>query len=343
MSDTASHKEYKAVDIFKLVCAALVVAIHVKPFESSFWLDAGVGLLTRFAVPYFFCASAYFLLVKLRRIENLSAKCRAVGAYALRLLRLYAVWYVIYAVISAVRGYIHSAPYYILQFFLPTNGSPLWFLPALIYGVAIVFLLGLILNDKAVFIISCAFLLSGYMLSTLGIMFENADPYIWLHNNVLSVIGTQNGLFFAFPYVALAMVCSGYEFTKKYGRDILGMASSFLLLAAESLAAVILVHSKLTFLWLSALPLTYFTFRLTLTLTVPLKLDYAAIRKMSTAVYVSHPLIMTLLGSLFAAAAIRDGTNLLLFVFTLVLSAAFSYGIVKLAGIRYFKWLKFAI
>ena len=70
MGSVLKTEEYSSVDIFKFFCAILVVAIHTKPFENIFWLDAAIGILTRFAVPYFFVSSAYFLFIKLRVTQN---------------------------------------------------------------------------------------------------------------------------------------------------------------------------------------------------------------------------------------------------------------------------------
>lgn len=53
------REQYPAVDCFKFICCILIIAIHAKPFASNYWLDAGVGLVTRFAVPYFFVATGF--------------------------------------------------------------------------------------------------------------------------------------------------------------------------------------------------------------------------------------------------------------------------------------------
>ena len=54
MAKSIGTKEYAAVDIFKFLCAVLVIIIHTKPFENVFWIDAAFGVITRFAVPFFF-------------------------------------------------------------------------------------------------------------------------------------------------------------------------------------------------------------------------------------------------------------------------------------------------
>lgn len=66
MQTAVTKKDFAAVDLFKMVCAVLVMLIHTKLFENNFWLDAGGGMGTRFAIPFFFVASGYFLALNFR-------------------------------------------------------------------------------------------------------------------------------------------------------------------------------------------------------------------------------------------------------------------------------------
>lgn len=56
-----------SIDIFRYVCAVLVVAIHTQPFSD---LHTGLGfvftqILPRIAVPFFFLVAGYFYTGKL--------------------------------------------------------------------------------------------------------------------------------------------------------------------------------------------------------------------------------------------------------------------------------------
>ncbi len=64
-------KDYPAVDIFKMICAILVILIHTKPFVNDFWLDNAVGIITCIAVPYFFIISDHSFVKKLTNREDL--------------------------------------------------------------------------------------------------------------------------------------------------------------------------------------------------------------------------------------------------------------------------------
>lgn len=62
-----TRNNFAALDIFKVICAILIVAIHTRPFsEISGTLDFYLcDVIARIAVPYFFTASGYFLFKKL--------------------------------------------------------------------------------------------------------------------------------------------------------------------------------------------------------------------------------------------------------------------------------------
>lgn len=67
MIDSSPAKQnYNAVDLIMLMCAILVVAIHIAPFGTdSTGVLAGLNwvfqsYLARIAVPFFFIASGYF-------------------------------------------------------------------------------------------------------------------------------------------------------------------------------------------------------------------------------------------------------------------------------------------
>ena len=93
-------RDYAAVDLFKMVCAILVMMIHTKPFENIFWLDAGIGMITRFAVPFFFTTAGYFVFKKID--NNPEKRKKIIGQYLFRLLRFYFIWFIVFRIIDVV-------------------------------------------------------------------------------------------------------------------------------------------------------------------------------------------------------------------------------------------------
>ncbi len=337
-------KEYAAVDVFKFFCAILVIAIHTKPFEEIFWLDAGVGLVTRFAVPYFFLSSAYFLFNKLQAFESFKEKSSVFLSYILRLVRFYAIWFVVFNVVDIALGEkIQSPLWYIKQFVFTTNGSPLWFLSALIWGTLIVFLLSAFMNKYAVVGISIAFWVIGYMLTTLLNVTGEWSFVSFINQYITPIIGTQNGFYFALPYVALGAFMQTQSIKKENKKNLLCAIVFFILLGVESIIAVMILKAPLTFIWLSALPMTYFIMRLTLTVEVKATPVFYYMRKMSTMIYVLHCIMVKLLVRIFDFTSLSafDSQNILLFIATVAVSTCLAYLLVKLSKVKGFEFLKY--
>lgn len=332
-------KSYPAIDCFKFICCILIIAIHAKPFEQNFWLDSGVGLITRFAVPYFFVATGFFFFkAKSGQKDGWEYLIR----YELRMLRLYLIWYIIQNAQSMIRGYIYSPWYYVRHFVIPNNGSILWFLPATMSSVFFVYVLSKKLSAKSIFAISIIVWFSGYIMSTLAPIFAGNAVACEFISSFQRYVGIQNGLFFGFPYIALANLLSAEEHKKWIIRDVVGVIVFFVLLGAESFFVVTRIHPTLTFLWLSALPLAYFTFNLTLSLELKNKPIFLVMRKLSTLVYVIHPIALSCIKDAIMIAGINDLQNLVLFLATCLVSIGISYFIYRLSqneSLKFFKYL----
>ena len=333
------QKEYAAVDIFKMICALLVMLIHTKPFENVFWIDAAIGMVTRFAVPFFFTVSGYFLFKKIN--EQPAQKWQIVGRYLLRLFRFYVIWFIIFRVVDVLLGgKLQSFQYYVKQFFFTGDGSPLWFVNALLWAVVIVSVLTSILNKRVVFAVSVVVLLIGYGMSTLlGVTQDWA--IVQALKPVTDFLGIQGGLFFAFPYVAMGALLSGQELKAEHRKNALLALLFFVCLGAESLIAVMKLNAPLTFLWISALPMTWFVTRLTLTIELEPKPIYYTIRKISTLFYVLHVVIFKALQKGIAYIGLNDPMNLILTITTLLITTGLALAVLKL--FRKATWLKYAM
>lgn len=338
------RKEYAAVDIFKMICAILVMLIHTKPFENIFWVDAVVGMITRFAVPFFFTVSGYFLFKKVS--QGPEKKWSIVARYILRLLRFYIIWFIILRIVDITVGgsIIHSFSYYIKNFFFTTDGSPLWFVAALMWAVVLYSVLMTMLKPKAIFVIGIIFLIIGYCFSTLLGLTGNW-PVIQSFKPYVNFIGVQGSLFFAFPYVALGALMTQKQQEATVRRDILGIIIFFICLGAESLIMVRKFSAPLTFLWLFMMPTTYFTTHLVLTLTIESKPGYYILRKISTLCYVLHVVIFKSLNYVFDHTGItaKDPHHILLTMLTILITLSLAWCIYILSRKKAFSWLKYGM
>ncbi len=338
MTTAIKKKEYAAVDIFKFLCAILVIIIHTKPFETVFWIDAALGVITRVAVPFFFVSSSIFLFMKIE--ENRENANRIYKKYFFRLLRFYLIWYIVFNFVSACSGYTYDVLYYVKQFFFNTSGSPLWFVCALLWSSAIVFILSKYSTKRMIMAISLILFAVGYCFSTLLPIFEGNSVFDYINKTLIGFIGTQNGFFFGMPYVAMGCLLASCNFKKGCMVDLYGITVSTALLMIESLVAVKLLGSTLTYLWISAIPLTFFLLHLVMTMDISNKCNFYFIRKSSTLIYVFHVLLMKLVKAIINICHITDSYNLIYFAGTLLIATVASIVIVKLSECDKFKFLK---
>lgn len=137
MSDLVKNEKkiFSGVDLFKLIASILIVLLHT--VETTSWYPCEVKfVLTRFAVPFFFITSGFFLYRGLHSAED--SKRYFIG-YEKKLLKLYAVWalviYLPFEIVSYTRLYSGESAIKIFliicrRMFIIGPG-PYWYLVAL--------------------------------------------------------------------------------------------------------------------------------------------------------------------------------------------------------------------
>lgn len=211
----SEKKEYIAIDFMKLICAFLVMMIHIQIFETPyeilhFWLT---NVLCRLAVPFFFVAAGFFVAKKL---ENR----RQVWLYLKRILILYIIYTVLYTdcILYEYRD-LENNPMTLLltfmkDFFLVGSFSHLWYLLALIYGVIILYLLCVHFKIQEKSCLSLAIALYG--VGVLGNAYRNLFYGIPILSDIFATYErvfstTRNGLFFGFPLILLGYLIYRYQ------------------------------------------------------------------------------------------------------------------------------------
>ncbi|MBQ7067114.1 MAG: acyltransferase [Lachnospiraceae bacterium] len=124
-----------SIDIFRYVCAVMVVAIHTRPFSD---LNEEIGfiftqIVPRIAVPFFFCVAGYYYIPKLEK------GYKSFSVYIKRLIITYSTWSCFYYIIDFlqygyldVKGFISRSLY---KFAISGSYYHFWFFPALIFAV----------------------------------------------------------------------------------------------------------------------------------------------------------------------------------------------------------------
>lgn len=136
-------KYYYGIDLFKFICALLVVSIHSTMFlEWEGLYHFFHNYITRFAVPFFFISSGFFFS---RILENKDTMKIGIKHYSVRLLRPFMIWGAFYFVISFLemilidKTSIYTAAKYKLHLLLVESpGGGLWYVEALLWICLIV-------------------------------------------------------------------------------------------------------------------------------------------------------------------------------------------------------------
>ncbi|WP_053601296.1 acyltransferase [Bacillus sp. FJAT-18017] len=139
-----------AIDFIKFFAIFAVVVIHTFPSDhvvGYFILDN----ISRFAVPFFFMASGYFFG---RKVTSINQNKSYFKKYALKILKIYISWLVFYFIYDLVRifagcgnvrnelsSYFEGLSFLgLLYYGEATSGYQLWFVIALVWSIAILYL-----------------------------------------------------------------------------------------------------------------------------------------------------------------------------------------------------------
>ena len=152
-------KKYIGVDILKFIMAIFVVAIHTypNPFKDGIHNDNNIldidqiwDIIVRFAVPYFFIASGFFLFLKLKKESDNLLRQKIVLSFGKRIMRLYIYWTIIFLPIT-IWSFINNRDLFFVDLFSFLKNVfivghnflswPLWYLLTMIYSIVILYFL----------------------------------------------------------------------------------------------------------------------------------------------------------------------------------------------------------
>lgn len=172
-----------SIDIFRLICSILVVAIHTHPLKD-FNLYLGyfaTDILPRIAVPFFFAVSGYYYI---SMADNAKRK-----KYLITIIKTYVFWSVIYTFLQlfiyikngcSLLGFIYET---FIAFFITGSYYHLWYLVALIISILIVTLACKYKLLKPLYILSLIL----FLLGCLGCSYYNFGLKIPLISNFITM------------------------------------------------------------------------------------------------------------------------------------------------------------
>ena len=179
---TTTSARNRSVDTFRLLAALGVVVLHVEYPNVPSEIAIGLRLMSRWAIPFFFLISGYFLAANNTKSNRLN-----VQPVVERLIWIFLVWAFVYAFVVIYQHDLSTSiqrivsPYFIYF----GNFVHLWFLPSLIFGYLIIAfcynfnLKGLLIVLSILAVITT--LLSGsYAVIDLGMPLDLAAASVWL-------------------------------------------------------------------------------------------------------------------------------------------------------------------
>lgn len=289
-------------DLVKFIMSIFVVAIHSHFMQENTVADMLISdVFGRIAVPFFFIAAAFFLF----RHKNDIDFSKRVKKYITKMSLLYVLCTFIYfpAIVDWHNGKISLAKWLRIVFF---EGSyrQLWFLPALIFAVILVYLLlraGLSTGKifaiaLPLYVIGCAFHSFYNPIIKLQFISEFATDYY-------TVFGTtRNGLFFGFVYIALGAYLANHSLKLKLPAAWAGFGASVVMIIFEVLLIEeYAISSKGMGMYISVLFAALFLFWISvntpLLSSLPSK-PFVILRKLSTVIYFSHTMFLYLFSAL---------------------------------------------
>lgn len=347
---------YHAIDLTKFICSVLVVMVHYKPFGEA---ESGSMLwylnffikqyCCRLAVPFFFITSGFFLYKKINLKDFHIAPAKN---YALRILKLYVLWTIIYFPITFLnffkeeKGMFHAVAVYIRDIIFVGSHYHLWYLNATVFAVMLISILlsKKISPKKIIFLAGCFYIIGLFGTSWFGLLrpIQEICPAGW---DILKLVQkiihtTRNGLFFGFIFIALGMGITFFKPDMKQKTALIGFSVSMILTALE---VILLEHFhivKTHDMYLFLLPATFFLFCWIRKLYLPDSPIYKRLRILSSLIYYIHVWVGTVIKAILNKLNESLAVSSLLFIATLAITILLSYCIMKCSEKPKLNWLK---
>lgn len=332
---------YKTLDIFKFICALLVISIHTYPLltfskTANFYVSLVIG---RIAVPFFFVCSAFFLFKKLNISCGIKSKYNSsiLKNYLIRLLKLYIIWCILYFPFTIItwinNGFgISDIVVYLRNFIFAGGCYHLWFLPAMAFSTIIVYLLIFNYRSNTKIVKIC---LSLYVIGAVINIFGNNLMQIPVLSSIIRVYDaifttTRNGIFFApiFTFMGYYIARNDFNDNKRWLSGAILISLIALLLEASLYHYVFKIDNDLISMYISLVPLMFYLFNLLIKVNLKTRINGRFLRQLSTLMYLAH---IGFVDILYMLNTYLNWNNLMIYLVVVVLTLFLSTIIVLLS------------
>ncbi len=289
-------ENYGGLDGFRLAAALLVIAIHTSPL-SSLSADADFFLtriLARTAVPFFLMVTGQFVA---GRFFDGADSALVLQRYLRKILLLYLAGIILYLPIGIYAGHYDALTLGAALRMLVFDGTfyHLWYFPACITGVLLVYLMSRALKLPGMLTVSSFLYLIGLLGDSYFGLVQKLPPLRSIYEFGFQIFSyTRNGLFLAPLFLVLGAWTGKGGFTGKYAENprrhiafsLTGLSVSFLLMTAEAFYLRALDFQRHDSMYLMLVPVMIFLYQSLLCLhTKPRRL----LRSAALWIYLLHP------------------------------------------------------
>lgn len=307
-SISQTHTKSGGLDVFRLIAAVIIIAIHTSPLES-FNQDADFFLtriLSRIAVPFFFMVTGQFVVSDIIRKKTGHGRKTLTGgkdisdsrniskltAYIKKIALIYAAAIIIYIPIGIYAGHYNNLSVAKVLKMLIFDGTfyHLWYFSACIIGCILIFTLSRFMSLTAMTAVFAVLYIIGLFGDSYFGVIKNIPAietvYDWLFN-IFSY--TRNGLFFAPFFLLMGVWMRRLHLRLRHKACVSGFIISLCAMTAEGFALHLNHMQRHDSMYFMLIPTMFFLYQLLLQWRLPQK---PAFRPLSAIVYVIHPAII---------------------------------------------------
>lgn len=322
-------KERKAsIDIFRIICAIMVVSIHTGPL-SEFgynWWYVTAQILPRIGVPFFFCTMGYYYIGSLLKGQYKFWKTMK------RMLITYGLWSIIYYIPDfrlvlegsvSLKGFLINC---VRQFLIYGSREHFWFFPAVFFSVIVSTLFAKI--GKLSWLAGLSVI--AYILGLLGCSYYgigNQIPGVSILINYTQYDLIRRIVLMGLPFFMMGYFLQKASIEKIKNKICFILEGIFLVAFLAEIVFVNKVQIQANIIITVFLYLLLFNTMLLLLKNPCGQYEKVAsvTRDLSNFMYYSHPLFMIWINMFISLVVGRSATGTELFLLAIVLTATVGY------------------
>ncbi len=297
-----NNTSYGGLDRFRMFAAFLVIGIHTSPLlsysaDGDFFLTRILG---RVAVPFFFMVTGQFVLGGIGKDKDGGRE--RILAYVKKTALLYGAAIILYMPLGIYAGHYQGIGIPRVFRMLAFDGTfyHLWYFPASIIGVLVVYLMGRFLDSRGMGIAAGLLYVAGLLGDSYFGAARQVPALEAVYEAGFRVFSyTRNGLFLAPIFLVLGM---GAGTGRSFGRGVaapIGLGVSFLVMVGEAFTLRNLGFQRHGSMYIALVFVMAFLYQLLLAWK---KKPAKILRAVSAWIYILHPAMIV---------AVRGGAEFL--------------------------------